>query len=163
MPPLKLRTVLSVLFLGSALAVGFFAGRLTSRPLKTTSSPLEMATINGAELFDSQTATITGRVIKVTGEKLTIQDEQNQAADFPVISTVLISKPVNGRPVASQSGGLKNLELNEDALLLFDLSRRAECDTGRWSLKYRSRRQVGNCRDSIFTIFENQIYQGIFV
>ncbi|OGE31578.1 hypothetical protein A2631_00385 [Candidatus Daviesbacteria bacterium RIFCSPHIGHO2_01_FULL_44_29] len=117
MPPLKLRTVLSVLFLGSALAVGFFAGRLTSRPLKTTSSPLEMATINGAELFDSQTATITGRVIKVTGEKLTIQDEQNQAADFPVISTVLISKPVNGRPVASQSGGLKNLELNEDALI----------------------------------------------
>lgn len=118
--PKKTSSLVALIVLGLVLAgvVGFSVGKFSYPESSQTSSKTPpLLAVKGAELLQTQTASLVGKIIKIEGDNLFIQDSSGKVSDFPVIPTVLVSKPVGGKLVASQSGGLQNLELNQDVLV----------------------------------------------
>lgn len=125
--PLDLKTIppknhvliiLIVLGLISTSIISFYLGRgFDSKPTQTSNNTPPLLTVKGAEVLQTQTASLVGKIIKIENDKLFVADKNGKVADFTVIPTVLVSKPIGGKSVASQSGGIKNLELNKDVLI----------------------------------------------
>ena len=86
---------------------------------KTNSAPLaSISSVKGATLFQSQNATIQGKVLKFNDNTLTVQDSKGQTADFAMAKYFSVSKFPNTSGVASVSASVNSLEINKQAMIV---------------------------------------------
>jgi hypothetical protein len=114
--PFPLFLVLFLLII--ALAAGFFLGK---KGVGQKSSSTEMP--KNESIYNSQTATIYGKVTKLSGKKVTIQNNLNkQTGEFEVAESITITKVSSKQPLnATPSSDLNKIELNKDASITLDL------------------------------------------
>lgn len=79
-------------------------------------SAVPLASTTPVEIFSSQTATIRGKITKINGQLLTIQNDQNTTGEFAAGRVVLINDSTNLQ-VASNSSELQKIPLNKELLI----------------------------------------------
>jgi hypothetical protein len=71
----------------------------------------------GNAFFDTQTATLNGKVTKVNGKTLTIQNSKNQTQDYTASDRIFITKISDKGVAASPSTDLNSVQLNQNAFV----------------------------------------------
>lgn len=72
-------------------------------------------------LFQFQTATIQGKITKLTDNQITIADSKGQVGQFPLSSKLTIYRPSEGTKPAYASTDPKTISLNEPTSVLLQL------------------------------------------
>jgi hypothetical protein len=80
------------------------------------SSAVPLASATPVDIFSSQTATIRGKITKITDQKLSIVNDQKISGEFEAGRVVLINDATNLQ-VASNSAQLQNIPLNKDLII----------------------------------------------
>lgn len=79
-------------------------------------SAVPLASTTPVEIFSSQTATIRGKITKINGQRLTLQNDQNTSGEFEAGRVVLINDSTN-LAVASNSAELQKIPLNKTLVI----------------------------------------------
>lgn len=106
------RITLAVIVALLASIAGFVGGRLSAPRAGS------LATITGGKnpaVFDTQTATITGKVTKVNGDQAVIQNLKGASSSFKVDPRIYIVRYLKGG-VATKSAGLKDLDSSANVI-----------------------------------------------
>lgn len=114
--------LLSITIIASALLgyyVGFQGYLQKPNSQKGISSEDKFIT---SPLFQSQSATVQGTIIKVSGNKITVQDDKKQTGEFITSPRLVIYRPPKDNKPATPSSDLKTLELNKKALIIFEFA-----------------------------------------
>ena len=112
----KLLVIVVVVFL-----VGVFVGhsllgqKVSEKGTSQTTPPQKNA------LFQSQTASIQGKITKVEGSSISVESSQGQSGTFTASNRVVIYKFPAGSRQASASADLKSIELDKKVLLALTL------------------------------------------
>lgn len=96
-----------------AAVVGFSAGRITT---PKSIAPVSNS-VKQAGLFDSQTATINGKIVKVKGDKVTVEHKKGDSRDYRLDKSFTVIRYSESRAESSRSAGIKNIDLNKEGLI----------------------------------------------
>lgn len=111
--------VLCTLLLVVGLVVGFVLGKGLSK-----GGINSLTSLDNSKLYTTQTATIRGKVTKVEGKTLTVQNSQGTTGTIEASDKVLVSKlrTAGSTAPASPSSDLKQVTLNEEVLITLQLT-----------------------------------------
>lgn len=116
--PKKSNSVLIVSLLVLAGIGGYSLGASQSVP--KTSPSLTQNLIKASSLFQAQTATLQGKVIKVTQDLVTVSNSRGQE-DFPLSKKFLVYKPIKeGSPQATASSDIRLIDYNKTVLIMLE-------------------------------------------
>lgn len=124
LPALDKKLVLPiVLFLVIGVVIGYLIGmQIAPKPqavVNSTKQP-EKVVYKSNPIFDHQTATITGKITKVEGDKITVMDSGNNSETFTLVKGAAIANVAGSKHVASSSS-IKNIPLNTNAYISLEL------------------------------------------
>lgn len=108
----KYGLLVTVIFVLIAAGSGFYLGKTFG--YSKIGGPIPA---NNNSIFAQQSATIQGKVTKVDGNTLTVQNNNNVSASFPSADKIFISKVESSNLSATPSSDLKTIELNRDAFI----------------------------------------------
>lgn len=109
------RLPLAVAFLVIGFVVGVAASMTLFPKLPFVSSNTVIKPA-GTSLFTSQNATVEGKVTKVKGNVISVENTKGVKGDVELSKNVMISKNTN-QGIATPSSDLKNIELNKTAFI----------------------------------------------
>lgn len=120
MQPSQNRINLTAILLVLVLVIlGLQIWQILMRPkasLSNVQSAVPLASVTPVEIFNSQTASIRGKITQINGTKLIAQNDKQVSGDFDAGRVVLINDGSN-LSVASSSADLKKIQLNKDAVI----------------------------------------------
>lgn len=114
--------IVSVFFaLGSAF--GYFIGKNTVKSAVESGGGVDTGAVIPGALFNSQSASITGEIISVNGDVLTVKNLNNGVqGDLKTSDAVTVINPnVDKKSNSIPSASLSNLELNKKVLISLEL------------------------------------------
>ena len=117
MPPQSNKRYISiiavlVLVLISLSALVLNRGKLNLNNLQTPKPPSNA----NSELFDSQTANLTGKIINVSGNKLTLENHAGVKGEFLLAQNFLVSD-LSGRSLPPAKTEVEKIQLNKEAMI----------------------------------------------
>lgn len=119
--PKKSNSVLIVSLVVLAGIGGYSLG--STKPVPQTPTPSQNLTqnlIKASPLFQAQTATLEGKVIKVTEDLVTVSNAEGQE-DFPLSKKFLVYKPIKeGSPQTTASSDIRLIDYNKTVLILLE-------------------------------------------
>jgi hypothetical protein len=101
-----------------AFSVGALVMYLVS--IKATTAPVPVAMTSStppADFFDGVTATAQGKVTDVSGDKITVQNKNDQTQSFKLSPTVFVSKSGQNGKLATASGEVAAIEKDKDVVM----------------------------------------------
>lgn len=125
---LKVILILLVIALMFVLGggVGFYVGKKSIViPPQVEVEKSESVTSPANNLFSSQTASITGKIMAIKGRVLTVKNSDNNAEGEVKLSDslIVINPGVGGKAVATSSADLSKLDLNKNALISLEFKK----------------------------------------
>lgn len=94
------------------------------KPLSSTPNPVQ-TTQNAltSQLFQTQTATLEGQIIKINPTTVTVQNKAGKQADFPLSKKFVVYKSLKtGSFQATASSNINLVEKNKTVLVMFEYS-----------------------------------------
>ena len=79
------------------------------------------ALVESSAIFQTQTASILGKVVKAEGDKITVVDQSNKEGAFPVSKKFVIYKPVKNSNQATPSSDLKMIDPTQQAFISLEV------------------------------------------
>lgn len=104
--------LITIILVLIAAGGGFYLGKTFGNSKIGGTTP---ANSNG--IFAQQSATIQGKVTKVSGNMITVQNNNNVSATFPTADKVFISKVTSNNLSATPSSDLNTIQLNQNAFI----------------------------------------------
>ena len=116
--------ILTVILMLTAGIAGYTVGNL--KPILKNITPQlnqnQTRVTKTNPMFQSQSATVTGKIVSVNGSNITVTDAKNQTDQFPLSKRLIIFKLSAEGGISSPSADLKSIEVNKDATLNLELN-----------------------------------------
>lgn len=117
--------VLAVTLSVTSAIVGYWLGQSGIKNLSQTAQPVQQLLSNGSslpasKLFQTQTATVLGKITAVSSNSITVMDEKNQTDQFILSQKWVVYKTSNNLQ-ASPSSDLKSIEKEKLVMVTLEL------------------------------------------
>ncbi len=106
------------------LLIGYVLGIQVAKGNSRNYSPApsqQKGSLKTSPLFTRQNATVTGKVTKVDGNKITVVDDKNQSDIFVLSKNIAIVTAIAPGKVATPSTNIKDIQLNQSALIALQI------------------------------------------
>jgi hypothetical protein len=99
--------------------VGYYLGTNRNKPLMTRQTNYSLANnfSNSNTFFDTQSATVNGKITKIDGKTLTVQNSRNQSQTFMISDRVFISTVSDKGTISSSSADLSKIKKGQNAFI----------------------------------------------
>jgi hypothetical protein len=97
--------------------VGYFLGSGKGKAAMVSQNNYSSANSSSNPFFDTQTATLNGKITKVNGQTLTVQNNKNQTQDFMIADRIYISTVSDKGQAASPSSDLSKIQTDKKAFI----------------------------------------------
>lgn len=124
LPTLDKKIILLIaLVLVLGLFVGYVLGNQTAKrkAFNYSSKPAEKVVYKTSPLFNGQTANVIGKITKIDGSKIVVEDSKKQIGSFTLYKKVAIINANAPGQIASPSSNIKDIQLNKEALIYLQL------------------------------------------
>lgn len=111
-------TVILVILLLASLTWGIFNTKLGG--VRIGSTPTQLPGNVGSGLFDFQNATFTGKITKLEGNRIWLENQRGVTGEAVLAQNLIISDMSQGG-LATPSGDLKKIQLDKNVMISFSV------------------------------------------